>query len=302
MSESLPKFSVVVPTRDRFVQLSRCLEALVAQTYPADCYEVILVNDGSRSAVPPSILDFQNLLDLTIINRSESKGPGTARNAGANIASGQFLAFTDDDCTPASDWLQQLAEHFAAAPEDLVGGRVINALRNNPYSTAAHVILDTVYEYYDPRQGRAHFFPTSNFAMAAKSFAEVGGFSETWPLAAAEDRELCYRWIIRGATMSYLPQAIVYHRHTLNLRSFCGLHFKYGRGAYHYHLLRAGGPGEGGFAPAWKFYWRCFCYPWHHFPVPRALLLMALLVLWQGCNAIGYAWEQLIHPSRNSAE
>src|SRR4051794_20021589 len=219
-----PTFSVVIPTRDRFTQLSACLEALARQDFPREKFEVIVVNDGSSSPVPASITSFQDRLSLTILNRARSGGPSIARNQGGKAGRGEFLAFTDDDCTLAPDWLSRLAGRLTAAPNQLVGGRVINALTENSYSAAAHVILDVVYQHYDPAKDRAHFFPTSNIALAAKGFREMAGFDEVWPLAAAEDREFCYRWLKRGGEMAYAPEAIVYHHHSLSLRSFCSLH------------------------------------------------------------------------------
>jgi hypothetical protein len=93
--------------------------------------------------------------------------------------------------------------------------------------------------------------------------------------------------------MTHAPEASVYHRHALTLRSFCGLHFKYGRGAYHYHLLRAGGSGQGGLKPDWSFYWSCFRYPFRHMPKYRATVVVGLLFVWQVFNAAGYFWQQL---------
>jgi GT2 family glycosyltransferase len=293
-----PTFSVVIPTRDRFSQLAECLEALAAQDYPRDKFEVIVVDDGSRSPPPSAISAFKERLGLTILRSEQSRGPGVARNRGGDAGQGDFLAFTDDDCSPTKDWLSRLAVRFEARPDQLIGGRVINALTENPYCTTAHVILDVVYEYYDPRQGRAHFFPTSNFALPAKSFREIGGFSESWPLAAAEDRELCYRWINRGSEMTYAPEAIVYHRHSLTLHSFWSLHFKYGRGAYHYHQLRDGGDGKGGLKPDLGFYWSCVRYPFAHFKTGRAIEVAALLFLWQMANASGY-FRQRFSADRN---
>jgi len=290
-------FSVVIPTRDRFGQLTKCLEALSAQNFPKDKFEVIVVNDGSREPVPSQIGAFADRLSLTIMNRPQSDGPGVARNHGGHAARCEYLAFTDDDCTPAPDWLSSLATRFRDSPNELIGGRVVNALTDNPYSTAAHVILDVVYVYYDPSKGRPHFFPTSNFAMSAENFRELGGFNESWPLAAAEDRELCYRWIQRGLPMAHAPEAIVYHRHPLTLRSFWSLHFKYGRGAYHYHQLRGGGTGEGGLKPDWPFYWSCLRYPFAQTEFRRAVKLAALLLVWQAANAAGYFWQKYFSPA-----
>ena len=292
MSGHQPTFSVVIPTRDRFAQLATCLAALAEQDYAHDAFDVIVVNDASDQAVPAEIEAFADRITLTIINQPTPTGPGIARNNGADRATGRFVAFTDDDCAAAPDWLAKLAVHFAETPDQLVGGRVINALRQNPYATASHIILDVVYDYYDPRQGRAHFFPTSNFALPRNRFSEIGGFSAGWPLAAAEDREFCFQWLQHGWPMSHAREAIVYHRHDLGLSSFCQLHFKYGRGAYHYHRLRVDKAGAGGLRPDWGFYWSCLSYAWRRFPKSQTATLVALLGLWQFSNAAGYFWQR----------
>lgn len=292
MSRSSLTFSVIIPTRDRPQELAVCLESLAEQDYPRDQFEVVVVDDASRLPLDPVVAAFRERLTLTLLRQSRSAGPGVARNYGASCAKGEFLAFTDDDCSPAFDWLQRLATRFGSTPGHLIGGRVVNALTENPYSTATQVIVDVVYDYYDPQQGRAHFFPTSNFALAADRFRELKGFNESWPLVAAEDREFCYRWLQRGFLMMHAPEAKVYHRHCLTLRSFCELHFRYGRGAYHYHLLRTSGPGEGGLKPAWRFYWICLRYPFRHMAKPRAVIIIALLFIWQVLNAAGYFWQQ----------
>ncbi|MEY2540344.1 MAG: hypothetical protein QOG67_4084 [Verrucomicrobiota bacterium] len=291
MSQVFPTFSVVVPTRDRPAKLAICLEALAEQDYPSDRFEVIVVDDASTTpfTAPETLTE---RLDLTVVRHQHSLGPGVARNRGANCARNEYIAFTDDDCSPAPSWLQKLAQRFAESPDYLVGGLVINALTDNFYSSATHVILDVSFQYYDPRRGRAHFFPTSNFALAARRFRELDGFNEGWPLAAAEDREFCYRWLQRGFVMMHEPEAKVYHRHPLTLGGFCRLHFRYGRGAYHYHRLRAGGGGEGGLKPDWGFYWSCIRYPFQRMSMARAALVTMLLILWQAANAAGYFWQQ----------
>ena len=291
MSPPSATFSVIIPTRDRPQELAACLESLAEQNYPRDQFEVIVVDDASRLPLDPVVARFRERLTLTLLKQSRSAGPGAARNYGAACAKGEFLAFTDDDCTPAADWLQRLATRFASTPGHLIGGRVINALTNNPYSTTTQVIVDVIYDYYDPQQGRAHFFPTNNFALAADRFQGLGGFDENWPVVAAEDREFCYRWLQRGFLMMHASEANVYHRHCLTFRSFCELHFRYGRGAYCYHRLRASSPRQERLKPDWRFYWSCFRYPFRHMPKYRAAVVVSLLFMWQVLNAAGYFWQ-----------
>jgi glycosyltransferase involved in cell wall biosynthesis len=281
--------------------LAACLESLAQQDYPRDRFEVIVVDDASRLPSAAAIAPFGDRLKLIVVNQPRSTGPAMARNCGAARATGEFLAFTDDDCTPSADWLQKLAARFASTPGHLVGGRVINALTENPYSTASHVILDAVYDDYAPEQGRPHFFPTSNFALAAGKFIEMGGFNEKFPLAAAEDREFCYRWLRRGFRMTHASEAKVYHRHPLTVDGFCRLHFRYGRGAYLYYHLRAGGRGEGGLKPDWHFRWACIRYPFRHMATRHAVPITGLLLLGEVFNAAGYLWQRCHRASQKGA-
>src|SRR5437667_5121569 len=137
MSRPLPTFSVIIPTRDRPRELAVCLESLAQQDYPRDRFEVIVVDDASRESIAESIAPFTIRLRLTALTQPQGAGPGKARNRGAAEATADILAFTDDDCTPAPDWLEKLATRFAANPGHLLGGRVINALTTNPYSIAS---------------------------------------------------------------------------------------------------------------------------------------------------------------------
>jgi len=111
MGRSHPFFSVIVPTYERAGQLSVCLHALACQSYPRDHFEVLVVNDGSE-APPEAVVDcFRDKIDVTLLTQPHA-GPAAARNNGAERARGEFLAFTDDDCRPAPNWLKALAGRF----------------------------------------------------------------------------------------------------------------------------------------------------------------------------------------------
>src|SRR5262245_39012600 len=108
MARRLPLFSVIIPTYSRPAQLGGCLEALAATQLAGNSFEVIVVDDGSPSP-PRAVVDrFGERLMVRLLT-SAHVGPAAARNLGAEQAAGQFLAFTDDDCRPAPDWLPELA-------------------------------------------------------------------------------------------------------------------------------------------------------------------------------------------------
>jgi glycosyltransferase involved in cell wall biosynthesis len=103
-----PDFSIIVPTFNRPAELADCLQALALLEYPQHRFEIIVVDDGGALPAAPIISRFQP--DLEIISlRQDRGGPAAARNAGARIGRGRYLAFTDDDCLPAPGWLSALA-------------------------------------------------------------------------------------------------------------------------------------------------------------------------------------------------
>jgi GT2 family glycosyltransferase len=285
-------FSIVVPTRNRPLHLARCLGSLAVLDYPADRFEVIVVDDGGDVPIDVATAARLGAIRFSPLRKAHA-GPAAARNHGAAHAQGRFLAFTDDDCTPAPGWLRALKDHFDRSPHDLAGGRWVNALGQNVYSAACHTIVDAAYEYYDPARGRAHFFASSNFAMATEKFRALGGFDPKWTLAAADDREFCFRWLQRGFQMAYVPEAVVFHHHAHTWTTYCKLHFRYGRGAYYYHAQRTAAGVSTGLEPAWKFYWACFRHPFTHLRPARAIAISFLLVAWQFANAAGYFRESM---------
>jgi GT2 family glycosyltransferase len=238
MNPAPPFFSLIIPTRARPEPLARCLSALRALDYPPEHWEVIVVNDGSAAETEAVTARFSRGLNLTLVAQAHA-GPARARNLGADLARGDWLAFTDDDCAPAPDWLSALAEAAARWPGALLGGCTVNALPHNPYASASQALVDFLYDYYNSGPEGGRFVASNNCAAPAAAFRALGGFTPFPAFAGGEDRDLCDRWLARGHPLRYVPAAVVQHAHALNLRQFWNQHFNYGRGAYHFHRLRA---------------------------------------------------------------
>src|SRR5512142_1220020 len=101
--------SVIVPVKNGADTLGDCLQALLSQTglaYGSD-YEIIVVDDGSTDGTARLAESFG-----VTVHRQANAGPASARNAGAMLARGRYLAFTDADCTPAPDWLYEMVKPF----------------------------------------------------------------------------------------------------------------------------------------------------------------------------------------------
>ena len=229
-----PYISIIIPTYRRPRHLAGCLHSLSCLDYPRDCFEVIVVDDGSHAPPAGVVADFHEHLDVMLLTQKHA-GPATARNTGAAKAKGEVLAFTDDDCEPATDWLRLLAKRLAATPNCAVGGLVINKLSDNPFSTTSQMLIDYLYAYYNADPDRAHFLATNNLALPADLFHGVGGFDAKFSRAAGEDREFCERWINQGYRMIYAPEVLIFHAHSLTARTFIRQQFNYGVGAFLFH-------------------------------------------------------------------
>jgi glycosyltransferase involved in cell wall biosynthesis len=284
-------FSIIIPTYGRPEQLSTCLKSLTRLSYPNDRFEVVVVDDGGGVPLKHVIDSFCGQLNVRLLTRTNA-GPASARNTGAMEAKGKFLAFTDDDCSVDAGWLQGLAAQLSLTPDHMVGGRTINALPENAYSATNQLMTDAVYSYYnDDACKKPRFFTSNNFALAADHFCSLGGFDPSFSLAASEDREFCERWFRAGYQMTYVPEAVIYHAHLLRFRSFLKHHFKYGRGALHFHRVRLG-RGWGRLKPDPEFYRHLFSYPFSTIGGWRALWLEVVLVLSYVAYTAGFLWER----------
>ncbi len=290
MNKQQTLFSIIVPTYNRPDKLAQCLQSFVELEYPRDGFQVIVVNDSTEISVETTISPFQNKLNLTLLTQPNS-GPATARNTGAFVAEGKFLVFTDDDCTVAADWLQNLEKRFMETPDCLIGGRTVNALLDNIYSTASQQLIDYLYSYYNAIGDRAQFFTSNNFALAAEAFQKIGGFDTTFSLAAGEDREFCFRWLNTGGRALYAPEVTVYHSHALTLGKFWRQQFNYGRGAFLFGEIISK-QGVQGKRQHPSFYLNLLTYPFFHAAGIQKLLIAALFLVSQAGIAAGLFWEK----------
>ncbi|HEV7993869.1 MAG TPA: glycosyltransferase [Gemmatimonadaceae bacterium] len=197
---SAPLFSVVIPTRDRNATLALCLDRLApgAQTLPHDQYEVIVTDDSVHGAARELVSERYPWARWTAGPR---RGPAANRNAGARIARGEWLAFTDDDCLPGREWLDAFSfarGEKADALEALEGRTTCRAGLNSPRQTAP-VNLDGGVLW------------SCNFAILRAGFEQMGGFDERYPYAHMEDADLRVRLQKAGYMIRFVPTAEIDH-------------------------------------------------------------------------------------------
>lgn len=279
-----PFVSVVVPTADRPRQLAGCLAALDELEHPRDRLEVIVVDDAGSVPLPARP-------GVRFVRHAERRGPGAARNTGAEAAGGEILAFTDDDCRPDPRWLSALTA--AVAPGCAAGGRTVNELTTNRFAEASQHVVDLVYAHYNRDAAGARFFATNNVAVRREDFQALGGFDADGFPFASEDRDFCDRWLASGRTLRYASDAVVRHAHDLDLGGFVAQHVAYGRGAARYHAARARrGTGRLRDDTAFHLDRALWLRTLRLRPARRAVRTLGLLSLWQAANATGYVLER----------
>jgi GT2 family glycosyltransferase len=226
-----PFISVVMATYNRGTTLEQGLEAVLNQNYPRDGYEVIIVDDASSDSTPDLLERWQDAYPgrLRCLRQQENQGPAAARNQGVATAQGTLIAFTDDDCIVAPDWLEQIRRGYDEPDIAGVGGQVL------PHET--DTTIQRYYDQYSPiaqpgmKDGVVRRIVTANASFRRDALLEVGGFDEQVRYAGGEDPDLCFRLRTLGYRLRYNPAAMVYHQYATSWQSFLRTYYRYGLGA-----------------------------------------------------------------------
>lgn len=255
--------TIVIPSYDRPQKLARCLAALAA--LDGGPWPVIVVDDGSPQPLETVCAAAG---DNVLCIRQENAGPGAARNTGARAVRTRHVLYIDDDCYPRPDWALRLLAAQAGVPQRLVGGRIVNGLTGNVYSSASQSLSSYLYQWYQQSGSPMDFFTTNNMCCRVEDFLAVGGFDESFSVAS-EDRDLSLRWKDAGGHLAYAPDAVVEHFHDMTLRSYWRQHFNYGRGARHLHLTMDGRGDPRPKVESVRFYAGMLTHPLRHSPKNR---------------------------------
>ena len=221
--------SVVVPVRNAATTLAPCLEALASQSVAAGSYEIIVVNDGSTDNTRQVALA-HNVCCLDIA----PAGPAAARNRGVAQAAGELILFTDGDCAPAPDWIEQMSAPFT--DPEVVGARGVYRTRQT--SLVARFVQQEYQDKYDRTGQRAtiDFIDTYSAGYRRSVFQANGGFETAFSAPSVEDQEFSFRLAQKGYKLLFAPRAAVYHRHDSTLTEYA--HRKFWIGYWKAFLLR----------------------------------------------------------------
>ncbi len=193
--DRLPFLSVVVSFHNERNTIRSCVQSLLAQTYPVDSYEIILVNNGSTNDTASQILDLaQKNSQIRLLDQADL-GIAAGRNLGVRHARGEIVLFTDPDCIPNSQWLEEHEKCYAGGDVDGVDGRIETDWSALHYP---RVVAPVGFR-----------FLTSNLSFTSEALRKLHGFDERF--RAKEDSDLEFRASKMGLKIVHNERAVVYH-------------------------------------------------------------------------------------------
>ena len=275
-----PRFSIIIPTRDREESLISTIKAIAKLEAPPGGFEIVVVDDGGRRPLA-DLTAHAGGLELRV-HRDANRGPAGARNAGAGLARGEVLAFVDDDVRVAPGWLAAMDRAARLAPSAALGGRIDPGGGSRTTEVSEQIVELATERREHP--GAPHFLPSSNLVVSAHDFDQIGGFDPRFRIS--EDRELCRRWRASGRPLRYVADAVCEHVKDLTVGEFARQHFRYGEGAFAY---QRGRPNRGSLAAVidssfYRRVLRAFGSALARGELARA----GLIALWQLANTAGY--------------
>lgn len=212
--------SVIIPVYNRKNFIRHCLESVLAQDFKGD-YEIIVVDDGSTDGTVEILKEFSSRVKLHL--SPANQGVSSARNQGARLAQGQFVAMIDSDCLAHPQWLSQLVLPFE---QDngimMVGGKVEDIAHN--YWQMVNKGLSTFVSHHSEFVKQ---LIGCNMAFR-REFILKNPYDPRFKFAAGDDTELCWRCRELGFKVYYTSNAIVQHHHRCTLKAGFIQHFLYG--------------------------------------------------------------------------
>ena len=200
-----PEISVVVPSHDRPLRLRWLLNALERQTLPREKWEVVVGHDSSGPETE-ELLRTHPLAREGVL-RHVTLEPGTAppgrnRNAAWRIARGETIAFTDDDCRPPEEWLENALAAARRHPDAIVQGTTVKDPTELVVTHAPVLHSQTV-------RPPTPWCEACNIIYPKALLERVGGFDEQQ--YTGEDTDLALRCMALGAEHVAAPEVVTYH-------------------------------------------------------------------------------------------
>jgi glycosyltransferase involved in cell wall biosynthesis len=228
-----PIISIIVPVFNGEKTIRNCLEALVNQTYPAERYEIIVVDNGSYDNTVNIVEEFP----VRLLFEKRAHNSYMARNLGIKQAKAEVIVFIDADCIAEKDWLANLVEPFHDENIGVVAGEVLSPEPKNLIQ--GFYTFSGFLEQEKKVKNKISAIGAGNTAIRKIIFDIIGQFDENFRWGGDNDfgvriqKETTY--LIRFA-----KKAIVYHFHRGSLKGLIKHAYTYGLGKGRFSMKYSG--------------------------------------------------------------
>lgn len=213
MSEKHNFISVIVPCLNSESTIEGCIASLLGQDYPAESFEIIFVDNGSKDKTPELISNYP----VELLTESE-RNPYVARNKGALNSNGQVLAFTDSNCEAESNWLASINEYINKGVEVSQGPGFLTKQKEIVPRAECNQWIMTEDDFWGDGK---------NIAMLKRVFTEVGGFPAHY---TGGDSLIVYKLRSMGYNVKFNPEQKVYREFSTSFFILLKKNWKYGKG------------------------------------------------------------------------
>jgi O-antigen biosynthesis protein len=245
-----PRVSVVICTRDRTDSVRITLESMLRCRYPADRWEVVIVDNASADDSLSEMVAAEFATGEVSVRVVAEPEPGLshARNRGLAVATGELVLFADDDVLLDREWVAALAEPFADPGVGASSGMTLPDVLETPtqrwvegFGGRTRVFESRVFDLAAPPADRplfpftiGEFGAGRNMAFRRAPLLELGGFDVALgPGTIAhdgDDVEALLRILLAGWKIFHDPAAIVWHAHPRDYGELEDRVFGYGVG------------------------------------------------------------------------
>ncbi len=219
-SNALPHITVIVCSYNGSATIEECLQEILKADYPK--FDVLVVNDGSTD----NVADIVSRYPVKLISTT-NHGLSSARNTGMYNATGEIIAYIDDDAYPDRHWLRYLAYTYLTTDHACVGGPNIAPYDDPFISTCVANSPGGPVHVLDTDEIAEHV-PGCNMSFRKDALMKIGGFDPLYR-AAGDDVDVCWRIQQSGRTVGFHPSAVVWHHRRNSLKAYWKQQKGYGK-------------------------------------------------------------------------
>ena len=230
---SLPPISIVIPCRNEEKFIGKCLDSVIANDYPKDKLEVLVVDGMSEDGTGEIIERYAQQYPYIRLLNNPAKITPCALNIGIRNAQGEVIVRLDAHSTYEKDYILKCVRYLNEYDADIVGGIWITKPRNNTFIakaitlTLSHIfgVGNAHYRIGDAKEPR--LVDTVPYGCYRKDvFEKIGLFDEELP--RSEDIDFNLRLRKAGGKILLVPEIVIYYYARSTLKSFCKHNFENG--------------------------------------------------------------------------